>query len=180
MPKKDAAPIVWIAETAPTPLGPLWVAASEQGCWAVEYGVPRQDFIRLIQKRGQVEPVYSVERLAPIIQQFVDYLEGKRGAFDLSVDWRGMTEFQIKVRQAVMAIPYGETASYGDIAAQVGAPRAARAVGRVQATNPLPLLIPCHRVLGADGNLHGYGGPGGLQTKAWLLDLEKQNRERFS
>ena len=87
-----------------------------------------------------------------------------------------MTVFQIAVRQAVMALPYGETASYGEIAARVGNPRAARAVGAVQASNPISFVIPCHRVLGADGSLHGYGGFGGLKTKAWLLELETQHK----
>jgi methylated-DNA-[protein]-cysteine S-methyltransferase len=86
-----------------------------------------------------------------------------------------MTPFQAKALQTVYAIPYGETRSYGDIAAAIGQPRAARAVGRANATNPMPLVIPCHRVIASDGSLHGYGGPGGLRTKAWLLDLERQN-----
>jgi O-6-methylguanine DNA methyltransferase len=83
-----------------------------------------------------------------------------------------MTDFQIAVRKAVMALPYGSTASYGDIAAAVGNPRAARAMGGVQARNPISFVIPCHRVIGSDGSLHGYGGFGGVETKAWLLDLE--------
>jgi methylated-DNA-[protein]-cysteine S-methyltransferase len=70
-------------------------------------------------------------------------------------------------------IPYGETRTYQEIAVQIGKQHAARAVGRVEATNPIPLIIPCHRVLGSDGTLHGYGGPGGIKLKAWLLDLEK-------
>jgi methylated-DNA-[protein]-cysteine S-methyltransferase len=71
-----------------------------------------------------------------------------------------------------MAIPYGHVTTYGDLARQLGVPRAARAVGRAQATNPMPLVIPCHRVIGSDGGLHGYGAGDGLQTKAWLLHLE--------
>jgi O-6-methylguanine DNA methyltransferase len=72
----------------------------------------------------------------------------------------------------VYAIPYGEVLTYADIAAQIGHPHASRAVGRANATNPMPLVIPCHRVIGRDGKLHGYGGRGGLQTKEWLLRME--------
>ena len=104
------------------------------------------------------------------VQQF---LEGKVKDFSLPIDWSGMTDFQITVLKAVMAIPPGETASYGEIAAQIGKPGAARGVGRANATNPVPLVIPCHRVVGANGRLTGYGGAGGLETKQWLLDLEK-------
>jgi O-6-methylguanine DNA methyltransferase len=71
-----------------------------------------------------------------------------------------------------MAIPYGQTRTYREIAAQIGTPNAPRAVGRANATNPMPLVIPCHRVIGTDGKLHGYGGAGGLKTKRWLLTME--------
>jgi methylated-DNA-[protein]-cysteine S-methyltransferase len=72
-------------------------------------------------------------------------------------------------------IPYGQTSTYKVIASLAGNANAARAVGRVEATNPIPIIIPCHRVLGTDGSLHGYGGPGGIKLKAWLLDLERRS-----
>jgi methylated-DNA-[protein]-cysteine S-methyltransferase len=80
--------------------------------------------------------------------------------------------FQLKTLKAVFGIPYGETRTYAEIAAQIGHPIAFRAVGRANATNPMPLVIPCHRVIGTDGKLHGYGGGDGLPTKEWLLKLE--------
>jgi O-6-methylguanine DNA methyltransferase len=86
-----------------------------------------------------------------------------------------MTPFQRQARRAVAAIPYGQTRAYSQIAAHLGNANAARAVGRANATNPIPLVIPCHRVVGADGSLCGYGGAGGLRTKRWLLDLEREN-----
>ena len=90
------------------------------------------------------------------------------------MDWSALgSDFQRSALRAVAAIPYGETRTYGEIAAQIGRPQAPRAVGRANATNPMPLVIPCHRVIGTDGKLHGYGGRGGLKTKQWLLDLEK-------
>ncbi len=83
-----------------------------------------------------------------------------------------MTPFQIEALQKVYEIEYGRTLTYGDVAKQLDKPGASRAVGRANATNPMPIIVPCHRVLGSDGKLHGYGGPGGLETKAWLLRLE--------
>ena len=88
------------------------------------------------------------------------------------MDWSVLTPFQAEVLQAVYTIPYGRLLTYKDIAEQIGKPGAVRAVGRANATNPMPIIIPCHRVLGADGKLHGYSAPGGLETKAWLLRLE--------
>jgi len=107
-----------------------------------------------------------------VADQIREYLEGIRKEFDLSVDWSGMKPFQEKVLQATIGIPYGQVATYGEIARQVGKPGAAIAVGRAQATNPIPLVIPCHRVIGSDGKLHGYRAPDGVKTKAWLLRLE--------
>ncbi|MBN2503332.1 MAG: methylated-DNA--[protein]-cysteine S-methyltransferase [Anaerolineales bacterium] len=163
---------VWIGETAPTPLGVLWVAMSENGLWACSYDISRQQFIAEVLHRGPVTIIEDHQKVAAGLAQLNEFLEGKRQSFDLPIDWAGMTDFQVAVRQATMAIPFGETSTYGDVAASVDRPGAARAVGRVQATNPLPLVVPCHRVLGADGGLHGYGGSGGLKTKAWLLNLE--------
>jgi methylated-DNA-[protein]-cysteine S-methyltransferase len=80
--------------------------------------------------------------------------------------------FQREVLQITFEIPYGETRTYSDIAHQMGRERAARAVGRAEATNPMPLVVPCHRVIGSDGKLHGYGGGEGLKTKEWLLKME--------
>lgn len=94
------------------------------------------------------------------------------GSLSFPIDWSALHPFQRAVLQAVYAIPYGETRTYADIAAQIGREHAYRAVGRANATNPMPLVIPCHRVIGTDGKLHGYGGGEGLKTKEWLLRLE--------
>jgi len=96
--------------------------------------------------------------------------DGQRVLFDEPLDLSGATAFQRRVWLAVRDIPYGETRSYGQIARQVGSPGAARAVGRAMATNPVPIVVPCHRVIGSDGNLRGFGG--GLDLKHRLLEME--------
>ncbi len=164
---------VFTASEPDTPLGMLWVAVTEEGLWALEFGIPRREFLERVQQRGRVQVAGKTPEAAGVLVKVRDYLLGAQAVVDFSIDWRGMTEFQVRVRRAVMAIPPGRTAGYGQIATQVGRPGAARAVGRVNATNPIPLVIPCHRVLGADGSLTGYGGAGGLRTKQWLLELER-------
>ena len=106
-------------------------------------------------------------------KQLQQYLEGNRKYFDLPLLPAG-TEFQKKVWGILQTIPYGETWSYKEVAEKVGSPKAARAVGMANNRNPIAIFIPCHRVIGADGKLVGYGG--GLHIKEYLLNLEKQNR----
>jgi methylated-DNA-[protein]-cysteine S-methyltransferase len=101
--------------------------------------------------------------------QLVEYFAGSRTEFDLELDMRG-TDFQKKVWDALLTIPYGETRSYGEIARQIGRPDRARAVGAANGQNPIAVIVPCHRVIGSDGSLVGYGG--GLERKRILLDLE--------
>jgi methylated-DNA-[protein]-cysteine S-methyltransferase len=107
--------------------------------------------------------------LAPVISQLDQYFNPGRTTFDLPLDPRG-TAFQQRVWQELLRIPYGETASYGDIAERIGNPKACRAVGMANRRNPIPLIIPCHRVIGHDGSLTGFGG--GLAVKERLLALE--------
>jgi len=102
-------------------------------------------------------------------KQLDEYFSGKRKEFDLPLRFEG-TDFQKKVWNALLTIPYGETRSYGQIAAQIGNPKASRAVGMANNRNPVSIICPCHRVIGADGSLTGYGG--GLKTKKYLLKLE--------
>jgi methylated-DNA-[protein]-cysteine S-methyltransferase len=106
---------------------------------------------------------------APVIEQLEQYFAGERRAFDVPLDLRG-SDFQRSVWSALLEIPYGATASYGEIARRVGRPGKARAVGRANGSNPVAVIVPCHRVIGADGTLTGYGG--GMERKRALLDLE--------
>jgi methylated-DNA-[protein]-cysteine S-methyltransferase len=162
----------WIGVLETSPLGPVWVAVTERGLAAVDFGVTRETFAQRISLRGYNSLFFDEARTAQAVQQLGEYLRGERRAFDLPVDWSSLTPFQVRVLQLTCAIPYGRVSTYGEIARQMGKPAAARAVGRAEATNPMPLVIPCHRVLGSDGALHGYGAGEGLKTKEWLLALE--------
>jgi methylated-DNA-[protein]-cysteine S-methyltransferase len=167
------------------------VAVSERGLVAVEFGegdqrrrtndegtldnpeAGREAIIRTVYRLGFRQVIVDQERTGEALQQIAEYLRGERQDFDLPIDWSVLTPFQEQALRATFAIHYGQTSTYGDIARGLSKPRAARAVGRAEATNPMPLVIPCHRVLGADGGLHGYGAGKGLETKRWLLDLER-------
>lgn len=162
----------WVSLLPFTPLGPIWLAASNLGLVAVQVGGETAELEADLSRRGFSSISRDDTRLADAMQQLAAYLNGERIHFDFPIDWTGMTDFQRRALQMTFEIPYGETRTYGQIARALGAPRAARAVGRAQATNPMPLVVPCHRVLGADGKLHGYGSGEGLPTKAWLLQLE--------
>jgi methylated-DNA-[protein]-cysteine S-methyltransferase len=107
--------------------------------------------------------------------QVAKYFAGHRRAFRLPCDLAGLSPFTRKVLETLQAVPCGTTVTYGELAAQAGYPGAARAVGRAMAANPLPLVIPCHRVVAADGRLGGYSGGAGPPTKAWLLAFEQSN-----
>ncbi|GFG67424.1 methylated-DNA--protein-cysteine methyltransferase [Mycobacterium kubicae] len=111
------------------------------------------------------------DAFADAVEQLTAYFAGERTIFELELDLKG-TDFQQRVWKALMTIPYGETRSYGQIAQQIGAPGSARAVGLANGHNPISIIVPCHRVIGASGKLTGYGG--GLERKQTLLDLEKK------
>ena len=155
-----------------SPLGDIWIAVSNQGLAAIEWSQDEADFETYLTKRFKRPVQPDPEKVAPALRQLDEYLRGTRKTFDLPIGWSLLRPFQRQVLQIVYAIPYGQTRTYGDIAHEIGNPRAARAVGRANATNPMPLVIPCHRVIGSDGKLHGYGGGEGLPTKEWLLKME--------
>ncbi len=169
--------VIWIRSVTTRQLGKVWAAASERGLTTVEFGVDRKTFETSVRRqlRRSIDAASGRgEQIAEAAAcQMEEYLMGKRRLFDVPIDWSVLSsDFQRLALRAVIAIPYGEIRTYGQIAAQIGYPGAPRAVGRANATNPMPLIIPCHRVIGSDGKLHGYGGYGGLKTKQWLLKLE--------
>lgn len=165
----------WICPIHSTPLDTLWVAVTEAGLIAIAFRQSQPAFTAWLTRHGCKPVEYDEERTAQARQQILEYLAGTRLTFTLPLDLSLMNPFQAQVLQATLAIPYGSTTTYSALAEQLGRPRAARAVGRAEATNPLPLVIPCHRVVGKDGSLRGYGGPQGIKHKAWLLELEHQN-----
>jgi len=165
---------VYIGRLAASPIGPMWVAVSERGVGMVEWEMPQADFMQRVEGRFDAAAIFDEARTREAVQQLSAYLAGKLREFSLPVDFSRMTPFQQQVLRLTVQIPYGKTSTYKRLASQSGHPNAARAVGRVEATNPIPIVIPCHRVLGTDGALHGYGGPGGVKLKSWLLELENQ------
>jgi methylated-DNA-[protein]-cysteine S-methyltransferase len=126
--------------------------------------------------RRDPEPdwIYNEEPFEDVRTQLTEYFAGDRKDFDLPLELGG-TEFQISVLEALQSIPYGETTSYGAIARQIGRPKAVRAVGAANGRNPIPIIVPCHRVIGSGGDLTGFGG--GLDTKEALLRLEAENSD---
>ncbi|HVG25310.1 MAG TPA: methylated-DNA--[protein]-cysteine S-methyltransferase [Thermoanaerobaculia bacterium] len=111
----------------------------------------------------------KIRRLDDLTTQLRDYFSGKRKAFDFPLAPKG-TEFQLAVWNALLEIPYGDTVTYAELARRIGRPSAVRAVGAANGANPIPVIIPCHRVIGSNGTLTGYGG--GVERKQWLLALE--------
>jgi methylated-DNA-[protein]-cysteine S-methyltransferase len=153
-----------------TPIGPLLVAATGRGLARIYFDAePELHLDRLAQTFGP-----RILRSAPVVdsarRQLDEYFEGRRDAFELDVDLRGTAPFARHVLEQLALVPYGQTTTYGTLAGRVGAPRAARAVGTVMNRNPIPIVLPCHRVVGANGSLTGYGG--GLDVKEKLLRLE--------
>lgn len=114
--------------------------------------------------------------LASFQQQLRDYFAGKPVSFEVDADISGLTEFQRKVLTACAALHYGQTATYGELARRIGKPDASRAVGAALGRNPVPLVIPCHRVVGCNGSLGGFSAEQGIPVKRWLLDLEAGRR----
>ncbi len=164
--------IVYYGYAPKTRVGPLFVAVNDRGLVAVDFGLSEQEFVARVAHRTKATLVRSDDRAAEALRQVNEYLAGQRTKFDLVLDMSAMSEFQRRVLNIALKIPRGKYLTYGDVAKAIGKPRASRAVGQALGHNPVPIVIPCHRVLGSDGSLHGYSGGGGIQTKAWLLRLE--------
>lgn len=152
-----------------TPIGVLHIVATPKG-------VAQIDFVSAKRGRGRSGKASDTEsakrartHIANAIRQIREYFSGRRKDFDLPLDLHG-TPNQQMVWQGLLEIPFGKTVSYGELADHIGSPRAARAVGTACGRNPVPVIVPCHRVIGSTGGLHGYGG--GLWRKKFLLELE--------
>ena len=152
--------------TFDTPIGELLLAGTESALAMIGFpkGAMRRD--------PEPDWIYNEAPFQAVMTQLREYFDGSRKTFDLPLELTG-TEFQVSVLKALQGIPYGETTSYGSIARQIGRPKAVRAVGAANGRNPIPIIVPCHRVIGSSGDLTGFGG--GLDTKAELLRLEAEN-----
>lgn len=155
-----------------SPVGQVLVAVNQQGVVAVEIGMPERDFIDNVSDVFNKPVIRSKSAANSVIKQLREYFDGRRTAFDLAVSLSHLTPFQRRVLEATMEISFGSVSTYGEMARRLGKRKAARAVGQALARNPIPIVIPCHRVLGSDGALHGYSGGEGIRTKKFLLQFE--------
>jgi methylated-DNA-[protein]-cysteine S-methyltransferase len=151
-----------------TPIGDLLLAGDEEALHLI--GFPEGS----MRREPETDWIYSDKPFSEASKQLTAYFAGERQSFDLPLKPNG-TEFQLQVLDELQKIPYGTTASYGDIAKRIGRPRAVRAVGAANGRNPLPIIIPCHRVIGSSGSMTGFGG--GIPTKEALLRLELEHSQ---
>ncbi|MFT9488534.1 MAG: methylated-DNA--[protein]-cysteine S-methyltransferase [Tepidibacillus sp.] len=169
---KESSKMVYYKEMD-SPIGPLTIAATTNGvCW-IEFGMI-EDSLFLLKRWvkqwiGTDQIVEAKNELNTVIQQLIEYFSGQRTEFNIAIELYG-TPFQKKVWETLLTIPYGEVRTYKDIAIQMNAPKAVRAIGGANHNNPIPIIVPCHRVIGSNGNLVGYGG--GIKIKQYLLQLE--------
>jgi O-6-methylguanine DNA methyltransferase len=153
-----------------SPIGVLGLAATHQGLCRVKIGAEEAQFVQNLSRRYHCQPVKSAEYFNPIQKKFADYFKHHSRQINWPLDLRGATPFQLKVWKKMAAIPYGETRSYQWLAEQIGHPLAYRAVGQASSANPIPIIIPCHRVIKANGELGGFTAGSGI--KRCLLELE--------
>lgn len=156
------------------PIGPLLLAATDEGLVLVVFRADEETAARAVATVGRrlgCTPVEDATRLAAVTAQLDEYFAGRRKDFDLPLDWSLITGFQRRVlRELAEGVPYGTVVGYQDLADRVGEPDAARAVGGAMGANPLPVVVPCHRVVESGGGIGGFGG--GLEIKRRLLALE--------
>jgi methylated-DNA-[protein]-cysteine S-methyltransferase len=157
--------------TVDSPIGPLFLAATDKGLVRLWFGttLPERLIEQLVVK---ISPrvLEAPARLDPVRRQLDEYFEGTRRRFELPLDWRLSNGFGQKVLRATNRIPYGQVSTYGTVADKAGNRAASRAAGRALGTNPIAVVVPCHRVIGSNGSLTGYGG--GMDAKKYLLRLE--------
>ena len=163
--------LVW--DSVPSPMGECVLLASDAGLhWVGTPGASLDKGLLWAKKHGRSEQ--AIRATHPVLQQakyeLHRYFAGEKITFSTPLDLHG-TAFQISVWHELCNIPYGETRSYGELALTIGRPNAPRAVGTANGANPIAIIVPCHRVIGSNGTLTGYGG--GLPTKSWLLALER-------
>jgi methylated-DNA-[protein]-cysteine S-methyltransferase len=153
-----------------TAMGPLLVGVTDRGLCRISFDPsPERELEQLARTYG-ARVLRSSRPVDRVRRELDEYLQGRRRSFDVDLDLRGQPDFYVRVLAELARVGYGETTTYGTLAGRTGNPRAARAVGTVMNRNPVPIVLPCHRVVGANGSLTGYGG--GLHRKELLLRLE--------
>jgi methylated-DNA-[protein]-cysteine S-methyltransferase len=161
-------PVIYYCTMA-SPIGRLHVAAGEAGVVRIGFGGSEASFVDGLGRLG-VAVVRSAAKTADVVHQLRTYFAGERRTFDVRVDLSRVTPFQRRVLMAAAGVPAGKVVSYGEIARRIGQPGGSRAVGQALGSNPIPIVIPCHRIIAAGGKIGGYGG--GLARKRKLLRLE--------
>jgi len=167
--KATPRPVAYYCAVA-TPIGRVLVAATAAGLVRVSFRQSEASFAAELRRQLGIDVVRSPQRTAGIVHQLRSYFAGERQAFDVQVDLRQLTPFQRRVLAATARVPAGRVVSYGDIARRIGQPRGSRAVGQALGKNPIPIVLPCHRIIASGGKIGGYGG--GLAMKRKLLRLE--------
>jgi methylated-DNA-[protein]-cysteine S-methyltransferase len=152
------------------PIGDLWMAVTEKGLMRVSFAQDETSFITEVHERTRTEVIRSSKKLAGIVAELKEYFSGTRSRFDFAIDLSLVTPFQRRVLQAAANIPIGQVITYGELAGRIGQPQASRAVGQALGRNPVPVVIPCHRIVGGGGGIGGYTG--GLHIKRKLLQIE--------
>ena len=153
-----------------TPVGPLLLGVTDRGVCRISFEADPEPHLDDLARRFGPRVLRSPRPLDPLRRELDEYFEGRRRSFDLDLDLRTAPDYHRRVLAALNRVAYGHTTTYGALAAETGNPRAARAIGTVMNRNPIPIVLPCHRVVGANGSLTGYGG--GLERKELLLRLE--------
>ena len=157
-------------DIADTPVGPLLLAVTERGICRISYNPEPDRDAEVLARTFGVRVLRAPRQVDHVRRELEEYFEGRRHAFDLPIDLRGREGFSRAILDRLARVPYGEVTTYKSLAVEAGNPRAARAVGTIMNRNPIPIVLPCHRVVGSNGSLVGYGG--GLERKRLLLDLE--------
>jgi methylated-DNA-[protein]-cysteine S-methyltransferase len=157
-------------ESNKTPIGKVLVTAGEFGLLQVDLPGANGTYQKPALNNDQSSKVYAIAFQA--LSEILEYLSGKRSTFSIPIDWSRLSPFQKCVLEETIKIPFGQLRNYGEIAASLGNPRASRATGMALGHNPMPIIIPCHRVVAAHGQLTGYSAADGIRTKQWLLELE--------
>lgn len=171
---RDAAARLGLVEAGydvvESPIGDLFVAATDRGLLRIAFGSTPSDHLEKLASLVGPRVLRAPRSIDKARSELTEYFAGERDSFDLSLDLRGVTAFSERVLAELARVPFGATATYSELATRVGSPKAARAVGMVMNRNPIPIVLPCHRIVGANGSLVGYAG--GLDRKTALLRLE--------